>query len=261
MKESFLHKLYLPKSIKELFLGILFFNLFWFILAWVVDNQILPNPIKVYQILPKTLKGDMCNHILASSSRIFLGLLISLLLGFLLGLLIALNKKANYFLQPFLYLSYPIPKLALLPIVMLTFGIGETTKIVMIVLIIVFQIIISIRDAVRSISKENFYVFSSLGASSLQMIRHIVLPAVLPEILSALRVSVGIATSVLFVTETFGTDKGLGFYIVDAWMRIDYLTMYAGIVMISIIGFILFLSIDLFDNLFCKWNKIKTIYK
>lgn len=261
MKKTILHRFYLPKSIKELFLGILFFNIFWWLLAVVVDNQILPNPIKVYKILPETLNGGMWNHIWASGFRIVLGLFISLLLGFLLGLLIALNKRANYFLQPFLYLSYPIPKLALLPIVMLTFGIGEMTKIVMIVLIIVFQIIISIRDAVRNISKENFYVFSSLGASSLQMIRHIILPAVLPEILSALRVSVGIATSVLFVTETFGTDKGLGFYIVDAWMRIDYLTMYAGIVMISIIGFILFLSIDLLDNLFCKWNKIKTIYK
>ena len=92
----------------------------------------------------------------------------------------------------------------------------------------------------------------------MQFLRHVILPGTLPEVFSALRVSVGIATSVLFVTETFGTDKGLGFYIVDAWMRIDYLTMYAGIVMLSIIGFLLFLLIDVGDAVFCRWNKIRS---
>ncbi|MDD3356836.1 MAG: ABC transporter permease subunit, partial [Dysgonamonadaceae bacterium] len=118
--------------------------------------------------------------------------------------------------------------------------------------------VISIRDAIRNIDKENYYVLSSLGASRRQQIWHVVLPGILPETLSALRVTVGIATSVLFVTETFGTDKGLGFFIVDAWMRIDYLTMYAGIVMLSIIGSLLFLLLDIADAVFCKWSKLRS---
>ena len=249
---------FLPKSFRLLFAGIVSFNVIWWLLAVVFNNKALPNPIDVYAVLPKTLSRGMLDHSMASLQRIFIGVLIALILGMAGGILTGLSKKANKLLNPLLYLSYPVPKLALLPVVMILFGIGETTKIIMIVLIIVFQLIISIRDAIRNIDKENYYVLSSLGASRWQIIWHVVLPGILPETLSALRVTVGIATSVLFVTETFGTDKGLGFFIVDAWMRIDYLTMYAGIVMLSIIGSLLFLLIDITDAIFCKWSKLRS---
>jgi len=249
---------YLPKSFRLLFVGILSFNVLWWLLAVVFNNKALPNPVDVYAILPRTLSQGMFDHSTASLRRIFIGVFIALVLGMAGGILTGLSKKVNKLLNPLLYLSYPVPKLALLPVAMIIFGIGETTKIVMIVLIIVFQLVISIRDAIRNIDKENYYVLSSLGASKAQQIWHVVLPGILPETLSALRVTVGIATSVLFVTETFGTDKGLGFFIVDAWMRIDYLTMYAGIVMLSIIGSFLFILLDIIDAIFCKWSKLRS---
>ena len=249
---------FVPKSIRLLFAGIVSFNVLWWLLAVVFNNKALPNPIDVYAILPKTLSLGMLDHSVASLRRIFIGVLIALVLGMVFGILTGLSKRANKLLNPLLYLSYPVPKLALLPVAMILFGIGETTKIVMIVLIIVFQLIISIRDAIRNIDKENYYVLSTLGASNFQQIWHVVLPGIMPEILSALRVTVGIATSVLFVTETFGTDKGLGFFIVDAWMRINYLSMYAGIVMLSIIGSLLFLLLDITDVVFCKWNRLRS---
>lgn len=248
----------MPKSFRLLFGGIVSFNVIWWLLAIVFNNKALPNPLDVYATLPKTLSQGMFDHSVASLRRIFIGVFIALALGLMGGLLTGLSKQANKLLNPLLYLSYPVPKLALLPVAMILFGIGETTKIVMIVLIIVFQLVISIRDAIRNIDKENYYVLSTLGASKAQQIWHVVLPAILPDILSALRVTVGIATSVLFVTETFGTDKGLGFFIVDAWMRIDYLTMYAGIVMLSIIGSLLFMLLDITDAVFCKWSKLRS---
>ncbi len=247
----------LPKSMKLLFAGLVSFNLIWWIVAIIFQNKALPNPIDVYSTLPSTMADGMLGHSLSSFRRIIYGTSISLFIALLVGILTGLSKRANRLLNPLLYLSYPIPKLALLPIVMIVFGIGETTKVVMIILIIVFQLTISIRDSIRHINKENFYVLTSLRASNWQYISHVVIPGVMPDVLSALRVTVGIATSVLFVTETFGTDKGLGFFIVDAWMRIDYLTMYAGIVMISLIGFLLFIIIDIIDAIFCKWNKIR----
>ncbi len=251
-------KYFLPKSMRLLFGGIVSLNVIWWLLAVVFNNKALPNPLDVYATLPKSLSQGMFDHSIASLRRIFLGVFLALGLGLAGGLLTGLSKKANKLLNPLLYLSYPVPKLALLPVAMIIFGIGETTKVLMIVLIIVFQLIISIRDAISNINKENYYVLSTLGASKMQQIWHVVLPAILPEMFSALRVSVGIATSVLFVTETFGTDKGLGFFIVDAWMRIDYLTMYAGIVMLSIIGSLLFMMIDIMDAMFCRWSKLRS---
>ena len=245
----------LPKSVQSLLLGLLIFNVMWWFVAIMFQNKALPNPIDVYAAFPKALSQGMLEHSAASLQRIVFGTVIALLLGLLGGILTGTSKTADKLLNPLLYLSYPVPKLALLPIVMILFGIGETTKVVMIVLIIVFQLMISIRDAIRHIDKENFYVLSSLGASRMEKLRHVILPGILPETFSALRVSVGIATSVLFVTETFGTDKGLGFYIIDAWMRLDYMMMYAGIVAISIIGFLLFVVIDVMDSVFCKWKR------
>lgn len=250
-------KIRIPKALQLLFAGVLLFNLIWLIAALIFQNKALPNPIDVYKIMPKTMTAGMGAHIWASLRRVIIGTLISLVLGLSGGMLIAASKRANSFLEPLLYLSYPVPKLALLPIVMILFGIGESAKVVMIVLIIVFQLMISTRDAIRRIPKENYYVLASLGASKKQQATHVILPAILPDLFSALRITVGIAISVLFVTETFGTDKGLGFFIVDAWMRVDYITMYAGIVAISIIGFLLFLVIDLADAIFCRWDKLQ----
>ncbi len=244
------------KSIQLLLLGVLLFNALWLVASLIFHNKALPNPLDVYAVYPKTFKLGMGEHIWASLRRVLIGTLISLVIGIIGGVLTAMSKRINQLLEPLLYLSYPIPKLALMPIVMILFGIGETTKVVMIILIIVFQLIISIRDSIRRIPKENYYVLSSLGATRYQEIRHIMIPGVLPDLLSALRITVGIAISVLFVTETFGTDKGLGFYIVDSWMRLDYITMYAGIVALSVIGFLLFLIIDIADAIFCRWDKI-----
>ncbi len=252
------NKYRIPKTLQLLFIGVFTFNVLWFFAALIFQNKALPNPLDVYDIMPSTIASGMGEHVWASLRRVIIGTAIALFFGVIGGMLTALSKKANRVLEPLLYLSYPVPKLALLPIIMIIFGIGETTKIVMIILIIVFQLMISIRDAIRRLPKENYFVLSSLGASKMQYVLHVIIPGILPDVLSALRVTVGIAISVLFVTETFGTDKGLGFFIVDAWMRLDYLTMYAGIVSISIIGFLLFVVIDVADAVFCKWNKLQS---
>lgn len=248
---------FLSSSFVKLLFGIIFFNIIWYIVALILDVDALPNPLVVYANFFSVFENGMSAHLWASLSRIVIGILISLFIAYVLGLFLAMNSVGNRLFKPLLYLSYPVPKLALLPIIMLFFGIGETTKIVMIVLIIIFQLTIHIRDAIVRIPKENFYVLDSLHSSFLKKMVHIILPSSLPDVFSALRVSVGIATSVLFVTETFGTDKGLGYFIVDAWMRIDYTTMYVGIVTISILGFFLFSLIDILYYIFCKWDRVQ----
>lgn len=237
--------------------GFFLFNIIWYILAKWLQLKALPAPVDVYSAYQKAFENGILDHSLASLQRITISIGISLAIALILGLWMGYNKRANKLLGPMIYFSYPIPKLALLPIVMTLFDLGETSKIIIVVLIIVFQLIITIRDAVRNISKENYYVLTSFGATGLQKMRHITLPAILPETFSSLRVALGIATSALFFIETFGTDKGLGFYITDSQMRVDYVQMYFGIIVLSLIGFLLFLIVDLFDNILCKWKNVK----
>lgn len=237
-------------------IGFIIFNIVWFLLAKLINIKALPNPIDVYSAYSEALDNDILLHFAASLQRVTIGLAISASIGLILGLLMGYNKTINRFIGPLLYFSYPIPKLALLPIIMVLFGIGETSKVLIIILIVVFQLIISIRDAVLAIPKEDYAVLLSLRTNHHDMIKHITIPAILPAFLSSLRVSVGIAVSALFFTETFGTDKGLGFYITDSWMRIDYIQMYFGIILLSLAGFILFVIFDLIEKYTCKWKNI-----
>lgn len=236
-------------------LGFVLFNLMWLLLSELVQLKALPSPIAVYQDYEKAFKNNMLEHTFASLYRVFAGLTISLAIALIIGILMGSYKKINRLFAPLLYFTYPIPKLALLPVVMVLFGIGETSKIIIIVLIIVFQLIINIRDGIQNINREKFDVLTSLNASTFQKLRHITIPAVLPEIFSSLRVALGISMSALFFAEAYGTDKGLGFYITDSWMRIDYLQMYFGICALSLVGFLIFFSIDVLESIVCRWKK------
>lgn len=235
--------------------GIIGVNLLWWAAAHTLQLNVLVDPETVYSHLPRMLNQTLAEHLIASLRRIFLGVGIALLLGTVIGLWMSSSPRVNRVLGAMVYFTYPIPKLALLPVVMLLGGLGDATKVVMIVLIILFQIILAVRDAAMNSDPEPRRVLLSLGATHGQVLRYVTLPAILPDVLTTLRVAVGTAISVLFVTETYGTDRGMGYFIVDAWMRINYVEMYAGIVMLSMTGFLLFLLIDLTETTLCRWKK------
>ncbi|MNI78075.1 putative aliphatic sulfonates transport permease protein SsuC [compost metagenome] len=131
---------------------------------------------------------------------------------------------------------------------MLLYGLGDKSKIIIIVLILVFQIIVAVRDAALNIPYETYNPIRSLGASKLQIFSHITLPAILPELLTTLRLSIGTALSILFFAEGYGTKYGIGYYILDAWSRISYLEMYTGIIILGLLGFVLFMLIDILEE-------------
>ncbi len=236
-------------------LGLVLLHGLWILLAFVLHSPVLPFPWEVYRHIPRLSDGGLGIHLGISMWRVFMGIALSLLLALPLALLLFSSRRVGRMLEAFIYLSYPIPKLALLPIVMLLAGLGEATKVIMIVLIILFQLVVGLRDSLRAIPRETFALFDSLGANNYQRIRHLYFPAILPDVFGALRIALGTAISVLFVTETYGTSYGMGYYIVDAWMRVNYLDMYAGIILLSLTGFIFFVLLDLGEYLACKWRR------
>lgn len=239
----------------ELFLlGFLSINLIWFLAYLLADITVIPNPILVYKSFGTIVTNRVIIHILYSLRRIGIGLALSLAVGIPIGILMANSKKANKILYPLIYFCYPIPKTALLPIAMLVWGMRDGSKIMIMFLVIVFQVIVSVRDSVQNIDPTMYQVILSAGASKGQIIRHVTLPAILPQVLTSVRVSLGAALSILFFVEGYGTKYGMGYYILDAWSKINYIDMYIGIIVISIIGFVLFASIDFFSYKLCKWN-------
>jgi NitT/TauT family transport system permease protein len=136
---------------------------------------------------------------------------------------------------------------------MILFGLGNSSKIILIITIILFQIILAARDGVKEIPVELYYSVRSLGLSQRQTYMDLVVPAVLPKILSALRVSIGVSIAVLFFGENFATTYGIGYFIMNCWVMVDYVQMFAGILALSIMGMLIFKLIDLLERKLCPW--------
>ena len=178
-----------------------------------------------------------------------LGTLIAVPLGIYLGR----ESRLDHYFAPLLYLLYPIPKIALLPVIIVIFGLGDVSKIFTITLIIFFQILVTTRDAAKKVHPHSIVSIMSLGARHRDVYRHVVIPACLPDIFTSIRISLGTAISVLFFTESFATFQGLGYYIFDAWSRVDYPEMFAGIIGMSLLGLLLFMLVDFLQRLLCPW--------
>jgi NitT/TauT family transport system permease protein len=138
---------------------------------------------------------------------------------------------------------------------MILFGLGNAPKIILIIIIIIFQIIIAARDGVREIPRELFYSVLSLGLSRYELYRHLIIPAVLPKIITSLRISVGVSISVLFFAENFATTYGIGYFIMNSWLMVNYVEMFSGIQALSLMGLLLFKLIDILENKLCRWIK------
>lgn len=224
----------------------------WYLLHIVLNRGIIPSPFSVFMRFTQDI-SRLVPHFFASLMRVLMAVLGTILIGLPIGLFLGRHEKADRLLSPIVFTLFPVPKIAFLPVLMLFFGLGNSSKILLIGLVIVFQIIIHIRDRVKNIDKEMFYAIESLGANQFQIYQHVILPAILPSLLTALRISIGTSLSVLFFAENYATDYGLGFYIMDSWLRIAYVDMFVGIVMLSLLGVLLFTCIDLIEKATCKW--------
>lgn len=242
-------------KIKSFIYGFLLLHLLWFLGHYTVNERVIPSPFIVYANMDVAFWTDMTGHISQSLWRLFLGMSISMIIGLVLGLLMAQSKIIGKLLNPFIYFVYPIPKMAFLPVVMILFGLGNPTIITMIVLIIVFQIIINVRDGINSIPEESYQTLLVLGANKWQLFKDVTFPAALSHILSGARVALGTATAVLFITENNGRIQGVGHFIFNAQSRVNWVDVFSGIIVLSIIAFILFLMIDTLEAVFVKWDK------
>ena len=173
-----------------------------------------------------------------------------------LGLLIGAEKPLRRRLSPFIYLLYPIPHVVLLPLIIILFGIGNFSKIFLIALIVFFQVLVTTRDAARNIHQNYYYSMQTLGASRLQVYVHVIFPACLPKILTAMRISIGTAVAILFFVESFATTRGLGYIIMDSWGRADYTALYTGIFSMALLGFSLYLLLDRIERRVCRWTQL-----
>lgn len=215
----------------------------WYLLSVAVGSRVVPMPHAVVAQFISNF-GAIMLHSGASLLRVLGALALSAALALPLGLLMGRSRRANRAFAPAAYLLYPVPKIALLPILLLLLGTGDITRIVLVSLVLFFQMLLAVRDGARSVDAHYLLSIDSLGGTRWDRLRYVIWPSVLPRLLTAMRIGSATAIAVLFFAETFFTDIGLGYFIVDSWMKLAYLDMYTGILAMSLLGFVLFVAID-----------------
>jgi ABC-type nitrate/sulfonate/bicarbonate transport system permease component len=221
------------------------FVVLWQVLSWIVDRPILPSPVEVLPLFVRALPGKLGIHLLASTGRVLVAIGVSVVTAAPLGLILGQAPKLDRIFAPLIAIVYPIPKIVFLPVIYVLMGITDVSKIFLIAIIIFFQILVVVRDEAKNLRPELILSVRSLCAGRRALFRFVYLPASLPAVLTAVRVSVGTAIAVLFIAEQSLTTYGLGYYIVvETYQVLLYPEMFTGIMAMGMLGIALYFLIS-----------------
>lgn len=225
-------------------IGITMFFALWQFVSMLINRPILPSPLIVVPLFAQSFFGELGLHFLASGARVLAAIFLATVLAAPLGLALGQMPKVDRVVGPLIAITYPIPKIIFLPVIYVIMGITDFSKVFLIAIIIFFQILVVVRDEAACLKKELIVSVRSLGAGRRALFRYVYLPATLPAVLTALRVSVGTAVAVLFIAEQSLTSYGLGYYIViETYQVLMYPEMYTGILGMGLLGVLLYFLI------------------
>ncbi|HDR2010867.1 TPA: taurine ABC transporter permease TauC [Acinetobacter baumannii] len=232
----------------------------WFLITalHVVPELFLPSPQAVWQKFISVsqegfMKATLWQHLAASISLVFLALIAAVVIGVPLGLWMGLNKWVRAVLDPLVELLRPIPPLAYLPLLVIWFGIGETTKVLLIFFSILAPVIISSAHGVLSHQLNRERAALSLGASQSQVFWYVILPTALPHIITGIRIGLGVGWSTLVAAELVAADRGIGFIVQSAAQFLITDTVILGIIVIAIVAVSFELFLRWLQKQFSPW--------
>jgi NitT/TauT family transport system permease protein len=214
------------------------FLLAWDLLVRVSGSDLFPTPWQVAAgIVELARKGLLVKYIVASLFRVTVGFGLAVLVGVPAGLLLGWFQRAFLAFNPMIQVFRPISPIAWIPVAILWFGVDDRAPIFLIFLASVFPIMVSAMAAVRNIQPVYIRAARNFGVSRAELFRRVIFPATLPQVLTGVRIALGIAWLVVVAAEMIAVNSGLGYLIIDArnaGKRYDLVV--AGMVMIGLIG-------------------------
>ena len=214
-------------------LGFLFLGGCWHAGALALGPDLLPDPVASIRLFAESLSTpEFWGHILVSLWRLTLGLVAAVAVAFPLGLLLGHCRAADLAGSPLLFITYPLPKIVLLPVFFTLVGLGDASRVLLIALTTGYQVLVIIRAGALSIDPSWVKAFRSMGGTT---------------------VASGAAVAVLFLAESFATTSGLGYLIMDAWGMGDVLFMFNAILGMSLLGLVIYGVIGLLERVCCPW--------
>ena len=215
----------------------------------------LPKPSDVFGTFVELWQtGALFQHLLPSLSRLAVGASMGALLGMAVGVMIGLFGYVRAGLVPLVAAIFPIPKIALLPLFVIWFGIDEGSKYALIAFGTFTPTVVATYAAVDNVDRSLVRMGQSFGLSWWSIVRKIVLPGAMPGILSGLRISLTIAIILLVAAEMLGAEYGVGAYILQAGSLYDLERLFAGVVILSVLGVLLSWVIGLLERRILRWR-------
>lgn len=227
-------------------------------LQWV-DPLFLPGPAAVlakgWELATEGyMDVSLWRHLGASLGRIGLGLLAAVVTAIPLGLAMGRQRIARGIFDPLIEFYRPVPPLAYLPLIVIWCGIGELSKVLLIYLAIFAPIAIATASGVRTVDPARLRAAQCLGASRAQVLRHVILPSALPDILTGLRIGLGVGWSTLVAAELIAATEGLGFMVQSAAQFLVTDVVVFGILLIAVIAFVLELGLRALQRRLVPWH-------
>ncbi|MEM9009803.1 MAG: ABC transporter permease [Pseudomonadota bacterium] len=221
----------------------------------IITSLTLPQPSEVLAVFEQLWRtGLLWDHLLPSLQRLVVGATLGALAAIVVGVLIGLFSVVRAGLVPLVAAIFPIPKIALLPLFIIWFGIGEGSKYALIALGTFTPTVVATYGGVDNVDRTLIRMGQSFGLSWFSIVWKIVLPGALPTILSGLRVSLAIAIILLVAAEMLGAEYGIGAYILEAGALYDLERLFAGVTILSILGLIVSFLIGRLERLLLAWR-------
>ena len=223
--------------------------------AGVISSLVLPAPSEAWgAFMDLVNSGNLWKHLSASLQRLIIGFICGTTLGLIVGTMVGLSSYARAGIAPLVSAIFPIPKIALLPLFIIWFGIGEGSKVATILFGCFFPTVIATYGGIDSVDRALIRMGQSFGLSRWHIIRKIVLPAALPAILSGMRISASISIILLVAAEMIGAEYGIGAYVLLAGNLMATDQLIAGVAMLSILGLTVNWLISRAEKHFLSWR-------
>jgi ABC-type nitrate/sulfonate/bicarbonate transport system permease component len=224
-------------------------------LAGRVDTRFFPAPSSIFQALGRMIQtGELWENLSISLQRIAIGFTIGAVPGVIIGLAMGLFSPIRAVIQPLVDGTFPIPKIAVLPLFIMIFGIGEESKYAIIAVAVIYLVLINTAAGVRNSEKIYLDVGKNFGASRWQFFKTIAVPGAMPQIFTGFQLALGVALIVIVATEFVGAKTGIGYLIWQSWQTFSVEAMYCGLVTTAFLGFLAQLGLDTLQRLVIPWK-------
>lgn len=216
-----------------------------------------PPPSSLWPTFTRLVEsGSLLDDVRVSTLRILAGFIIGAVPGVALGLAMGLYWPIRVFLMPIASAVYAIPKIAILPLVLIAFGTGETSKLAIIALSIFFLVVLNTMSGVLTIDPSFRDVAKNFGANRLELFTTVAFPGALPAIFTGLRLALGFALIVIVGTEFVSQTDGIGHFVWESWQTLAIKKMYVGLIAIGLMGWVLTLALELLEKAVLPWRPV-----